>query len=92
MICANTECGKDFEAKTHNQKYCSDECCRVATNKRIMDKYYEKKAIKSGALRNCKKCKSELSRYNSEDICASCSKMNYSKTKKMISEIINEIS
>jgi hypothetical protein len=43
MICSNKECSKDFDAKTHNQKYCSDECCRVATNKRIMEKYYEKK-------------------------------------------------
>jgi hypothetical protein len=42
MICGNKECAKDFDAKTHNQKYCSDECCRIATNKRIMEKYYEK--------------------------------------------------
>ena len=42
MICHNKECSKDFEAKTHNQKYCTDECCRVATNRRIMEKYYEK--------------------------------------------------
>jgi len=43
MICANKECAKDFEPKTHNQKYCTDECCRIATNRRIMEKYYEKK-------------------------------------------------
>jgi hypothetical protein len=92
MICANNECKIEFISRTHNQKYCSDECCRIATNKRIMDKYYEKKAIKKGALRNCKKCKSELSRYNTEEICSSCSKTNYTKTKKMISDIINEIS
>ena len=55
MICINLECKKKFDAKTHNQKYCSDECCRVSTNKRIMEKYYEKKAIKNGALRYCKK-------------------------------------
>jgi hypothetical protein len=92
MICANSECKIEFISRTHNQKYCSDECCRIATNKRIMDKYYEKKAIKKGALRHCKKCKSELSRYNTEDICSSCIKTNYTKAKKMISEIINEIS
>ena len=40
MICANKECAINFDAKTHNQKYCSDECCRIATNKRIMEKYY----------------------------------------------------
>lgn len=92
MTCANKECSLEFVSKTHNQKYCSDECCRIATNKRIMDKYYEKKAIKKGALRHCRKCKSALSRYNSEDICSSCNKTNYSKTKKMISEIVDEIS
>ena len=46
MICAREECGIEFEQKTHNQKYCSDECCRIATNKRIMDKYYKKKQLK----------------------------------------------
>ena len=92
MMCINSECKKDFEAKTHNQKYCSDECCRIATNKRIMEKYYEKKAIKKGALRHCKKCKSVLSRYNAENVCSSCQKTNYKKTKNLLSEIIDEIS
>ena len=45
MICANSECKKDFAPKTHNQKYHNDECCRIATNRRIMEKYYDKKAI-----------------------------------------------
>ena len=92
MICANVECAIDFNAKTHNQKYCSDECCRVATNKRIMDKYYEKKAIKKGAIRNCKKCKAQLSRYNLDVICSSCEKESYKKGKNLLMEIINEIS
>ena len=92
MICINSECKKDFAPNTHNQKYCSDECCRIATNKRIMEKYYEKKAIKNGAPRNCKKCKAELSRYNSEDTCSSCQKNNYKKAKDLLLEIINEIS
>ena len=47
MICQNKECSQEFEPKTHNQKYHSDECCRMATNKRIMEKYYEKKSIKN---------------------------------------------
>jgi hypothetical protein len=92
MICANVECKKDFDSKTHNQKYCSDECCRIATNKRIMEKYYEKKAIKKGAIRLCKKCKCKLSRYNNEDICASCLKEKNLKTKKLLKEIVDEIS
>lgn len=91
MKCSNVECGKEFQAKTHNQKYCSDECCRVATNRRIMEKYYEKKAIKNGALRMCKKCKAPLSRYNMSDRCASCDRNKHLSHKQQIMEIINDI-
>jgi hypothetical protein len=91
MICSNKECRIEFDAKTHNQKYCSDECCRIATNKRIMEKYYEKKAIKNGALRICSSCKAKLSRYNQSDLCASCERSTQVKSKNMIMEIINEI-
>jgi len=91
MICSNKSCAKQFESKTHNQKYCSDECCRIATNKRIMEKYYEKKAIKKGAIRLCKKCKAQLSRYNSDNICSSCNKKTNSKSTKLLKEILDEI-
>jgi hypothetical protein len=91
MICFSKDCGKDFTPKTHNQKYCSDECCRVATNKRIMEKYYEKKKIKNGQLRNCKSCKQELSRYNFDDLCYSCDKGDVAGIKSALSDIINEI-
>jgi len=89
MICQNSACKKEFINKTHNQKYCSDECCRVATNKRIMEKYYEKKAIRNGSLRVCKKCSSQLSRYNESNLCSSCSRNTYLKDRLrgMIDEI-----
>ena len=93
MICANKECAKKFEAKTHNQKYCTEECCRIATNRRIMEKYYEKKAIRNGALRACKKCHTKLSRYNETSLCVSCNRKmekdsdNKSKLLRMIDEI-----
>lgn len=90
MICQNKDCGKEFSAKTHNQKYCSDECCRIATNKRIMEKYYEKKAIRNGSLRVCKKCSSRLSRYNESDLCSVCSKNI--KIKDQLMDMLNEIS
>lgn len=92
MICFNKDCAKDFTPKTHNQKYCSDECCKVATNKRIMEKYYEKKAVKNGALRICKKCKSKLSRYNLEGECCICQKNKYESKQKKLKEIIDDIS
>jgi hypothetical protein len=92
MICNNKECSKEFEAKTHNQKYCSDECCRVATNRRIMEKYYEKKAIRNGAFRACSKCKTRLSRYNQSNMCAACEKKtNVSNRNKLIG-MIDEVS
>lgn len=92
MICYNKECATEFEPKTHNQKYCSDECCRVATNKRIMEKYYEKKAIRNGAIRQCKKCKTKLSRYNQFNICSTCNKKTNIKQKNKLLDMINEIS
>ena len=92
MICSNKECAKEFDAKTHNQKYCTDECCRIATNKRIMQKYYEKKAIKNGATRLCKSCKSKLSRYNDYNVCSKCLNGKKDKRKNRIKEIIDEIS
>ena len=92
MICGNKECSKDFDAKTHNQKYCSDECCRVATNRRIMEKYYEKKAIRNGAYRGCKKCNAKLSRYNQSVLCASCEKKTDISKKEKLLGMINEIS
>lgn len=93
MICANKEClnEKEFTPKTHNQKYCSDECCRIATNRRIMEKYYEKKAIRNGATRECKKCRTQLSRYNDTPMCTSCQKKvdinRRGKVKGMIDDI-----
>jgi hypothetical protein len=91
MVCLNSECGQVFSAKTHNQKYCSDECCRVSTNKRIMEKYYEKKAIKNGAPRKCKGCSGLLSRYNDQPYCARCTKSKDSKFKKDLMGIIDDI-
>lgn len=92
MICANKECAKVFNAKTHNQKYCCDECCRIATNKKIMEKYYEKKAIRSGAKRECKICKSRLSRYNQSNVCAKCEKNSAIKNRSTLLRMINDIS
>ena len=92
MICNNKECSKEFDSKTHNQKYCADECCRVATNRRIMEKYYEKKAIRNGAERGCKKCGAQLSRYNETTICASCQKKIDITKKNTIIGRLNEIS
>lgn len=90
MICSNTTCAKEFEKATHNQKYCSDECCRIATNRRIMEKYYEKKAIRNGALRVCK-CGNRLSRYNQGNLCSICEKNKVVKNKAKLLGILDDI-
>ena len=91
MICADTDCKKDFTPKTHNQKYCSDECCRIFTNKRIMEKYYEKKAIRGGAKRRCRKCGAQLSRYNESVVCAGCQKKIDINNKNKLIRMLDEI-
>lgn len=89
--CFNNTCNKEFTPKTHNQKYCSDECCRISTNRKIMEKYYEKKAIKNGAKRLCAKCKARLSRYNIEPVCNLCVKKQNSKHNNEVNTFLNDI-
>jgi hypothetical protein len=57
-----------------------------------MEKYYEKKAIRNGASRGCKKCGSQLSRYNETSLCASCQKKIDINHKTKIMRMIDEIS
>lgn len=80
-ICARTGCEKLYTKKTHNQKYCSDECCRIATNAKIMERYYENKRRRSGAPRTCHTCGSKLSKYNLKDECSSCEANKKTDTK-----------
>jgi hypothetical protein len=71
--CAYNECGVMFIASTHNQKYHTDECCRRATNARLMEQYYERKARRQGRVRVCANgCGTRLSRYNDGKICQKC--------------------
>lgn len=70
--CAREECGKEFIKVTHNQKYCTNECCRIETNRKIMQQYHERAAIRRGKKRLCRNCETSLSRYNNNDVCGSC--------------------
>lgn len=79
--CAREGCNKTFKPATHNQKYHDSECTKKATNKRIMDQYYRDKKRLDGELeRKCQAqgCHTILSRYNPDEICASCSSGKYS--------------
>lgn len=91
MICANEGCVNEFSKSTHNQKYCSDECCREATNRKIREKYYEERARLSGKKRTCETrgCKNTLSRYNEDSICAECIAAKETKNKDDLFRILN---
>ncbi len=82
--CANEECKKSFSPNVHNAIYCSAECRRVETNKKVLEKYYEKKEKKAAKKRICinRGCKTILSSYNPEDICEPC------QTERLIQRLI----
>lgn len=79
-ICSNEECSKIFIAKVYNAIYCSIECRKFITNKKILEKYHQDKENKK-TKRNCKNknCKTVLSKYNKENICEQCKVERYIK-------------
>jgi hypothetical protein len=89
--CAYSECGVLFEPKTHNQRYHTSECCRMATNNRIMENYYERKARRQGHIRVCatEGCTTKLSRYNDEKICAKCTAGLNSTDRDILMRMLN---
>ncbi len=91
--CAYELCGEEFEAKTHNMKYCSDEHCKLATNARIMRKYYESKARRKGAVRVCATpgCSTLLSRYNEKKVCAKCEAEAETQSRQKLLDMIKEL-
>lgn len=70
--CERAGCTVKFPKKTHNQRYHDDECCRLATNAKIMEKYYQRRAQRLGIARHCDHCGTRLSRYNSSEVCNAC--------------------
>lgn len=54
-----------------------------------MERYYERRAIKLGSVRHCKKCKTKLSRYNYEEICSVCSDSEVYDERKKLLDMIN---
>jgi hypothetical protein len=77
-ICQNDECKKEFIAKVYNTIYCSPECRKVVTNKKLLENYYRKKDNKK-RKRVCitDNCNTVLSSYNEEDICEQCKNERY---------------
>jgi hypothetical protein len=94
MICAYEACEgvKEFEPKTHNQKYCSDECCKIATSLKIKEKQQRAKDRKAGKKFKCKACNAELNRYNQDEICEGCKIKNKQYERKLLVEMLNGVS
>src|SRR6478609_2308166 len=89
--CENTGCDIEFAKKTHNQRYHDDECCRLATNAKIMEKYYAKRAQRLGLARWCDECQKPLSRYNSDTTCNSCTISRQVAKKTEVQFMLNSV-
>ena len=85
-----TNCNLNFESNKKNQKSCSPACCRLATNKKIMAKYYENKKRLNGEKRYCR-CGQLLSRYNENNLCSPCIINNKKQNNENILEVINHV-
>lgn len=89
--CAREECDAKYVRKTHNQKYCSDECCRLATNSRIMEKYYQRRDQRNGVVRFCVVCETtKLSRYNESEICNACKLARTVNANNAVAEMLSK--
>ena len=93
-VCAYDKCKKEFTKSTHNQKYCSDVCCRTATNLKIKEKYYENKERLRGKKRYCSKrgCNNLLSRYNTDAMCQECAAKAESSKRNVILDMMKNVS
>ena len=91
-VCKNQECLKEFRPGAHNQIYCSSECCKIVTDKKIMERYYEKKAL-GAAKRVCKTygCAIVLSRYNKTKICNKCRQQKKAGPDRIARSVMLEI-
>lgn len=93
IACAREGCHSHFNPTTHNQKYCCHECTRIATNKRVMEQYYERQAQRRGDVRFCKSCQvTRLSRYNDSQFCSSCLRKKETEAKNSVVDMLSNAS
>lgn len=83
-VCANDNCSNVFVPKTYNGVYCSSECRKIFTNKKLLDKYHTNKnnKFKKKVCAN-NGCTTILSSYNKEKICEQC------KIKRYINRLVS---
>ena len=91
--CALPECGEPFEPKSYNAKYHTIDCQKTATNRRLMEKYYENKERRSGKFRICVTpgCGTILSRYNDTEVCEKCRAEEVASKRNDLLNILNFI-
>lgn len=76
-------CGDEFQPRVHNAIYCSIDCRKIATNKKILQKYHDrKKAMGQKRVCETKGCGTILSRYNDTDTCEPCKSAEFSSREK----------
>jgi hypothetical protein len=93
IICERDGCEEKFTPATHNQKYCNPECCRIATNQRIMQKYYAKRDRQKGKVRICDVCVvTKLSRYNSDTTCSGCKLEQNASANRLVVDMFHGVS
>lgn len=92
FVCAREGCDIKAYKTTHNQKYCSPQCCRIATNARIMKNYHENQAIARGKPRVCAKCEvTSLSRYNKNSYCGSCETKMRESNSSAVADLLSSV-
>lgn len=73
IVCHRKGCGNIFKKKVHNQKFCSKECCRIATNEKLLLRYYDnKRPVDEGRICASIDCTTILSKYNKDQFCGAC--------------------
>lgn len=93
LTCAAEGCEEQFIPRTHNQKYHSNDCCQIETNKKMKAAYHERIAIKKGKARVCAQCSvTKLSRYNPGRICGACEELNKKSSTDFMFRIASVIS
>lgn len=91
MICENEGCENKFFQSAHNQKFCSPECLRESTNRRVREKYRDDKDRLKGKERLCSRCSTKLSRYNTDSTCNLCKSSRQAQLKREIIGSFNVI-
>lgn len=83
--CAN--CGIEFQARRVNMIYCNEQCCKQATNAKLIAKYHKNKVL-ADKIEFCVDCGTKLSKYNPDIKCFGCQRKSESQKRK---DVLNRL-